>query len=114
MHSLSVDEVGRAPDPRIGRTLGRYRVAARVASGGMGTVYVAKATGAGGFERRVAVKILHAHLAHDDDFRAMFLDEARLAARIHHPNVVATIDVLEEPELAIVMELVECAHLGAL
>lgn len=80
----------------------------------MGTVYVARVRGAGGFQRFVALKVLHAHLAEEEDFVSMFLDEARLAARIHHPNVVATIDVIEEPELAIVMELAVGAHLGAL
>jgi serine/threonine-protein kinase len=99
---------------RVGRAFGRYEILAPIASGGMGAVYVAKARGVGGFQRRVALKVLHAHYAHDEDFVAMFLDEARLAARIHHPNVVATLDVVEEPELAIVMELVEGAHLGAL
>ena len=99
---------------RVGRSIGRYRILAPIAAGGMGTVYVAKVSGAGGFERRVALKVLHSHLAFDESFVSMFLDEARLAARIHHPNVVATIDVIEEPELAIVMELVNGAHLGAL
>jgi serine/threonine-protein kinase len=102
------------PHARAGRSLGRYRILGAIAAGGMGTVCVAKVGGVGGFERKVAVKILHPHLAMDEDFVAMFLDEARLAARIHHPNVVATLDVMETPELAIVMELIECAHLGAL
>jgi serine/threonine protein kinase len=77
----------------VGRKLGRYEVLARLASGGMADVYVARAQGVAGFERLVAVKILHANLAHEEQFISMFLDEARLAARIRHPNVVATLDI---------------------
>jgi len=76
-----------------GRRLGRYEVLAQLASGGMATVYAARAQGVAGFERLVAVKVLHPHLAHDDEFISMFLDEARLAARIRHPNVVPTPDI---------------------
>ncbi len=72
----------------------------------MATVHLARALGAGGFERLVALKVLHPHIAAEPDFVAMFLDEARLAASIRHPNVVATIDVQEEP-LFLVMDYVE-------
>jgi serine/threonine protein kinase len=77
----------------VGRKLGRYEVLAQLAAGGMATVYVARAQGVAGFERLVAIKVLHPHLAHDDEFISMFLDEARLAARIRHPNVVPTLDI---------------------
>ncbi len=59
----------------------------------MATVYFGRLAGEGGFSRIVAVKCMHKHLADDPEFRAMFLDEARVAARIQHPNVVSTIDV---------------------
>jgi serine/threonine-protein kinase len=59
----------------------------------MATVYLGRAVGAGGFERLVAIKVMHPHLAADPEFVKSFLDEARLAARIQHPNVVATLDV---------------------
>lgn len=71
---------------------GRYRLCAELASGGMGNVYAARAIGPGGFHKRVALKRIHAHLANDERFVAMFLDEARLAARIQHPNVAGVID----------------------
>lgn len=99
-----------------GRRLGRYEVLTMLASGGMATVYVARAQGVAGFERLVAIKVLHPHLAHDEDFISMFLDEARLAARIRHPNVVGTLDISDTQGEGyfLVMEYVEGDHFGAL
>ncbi len=73
--------------------IGRYDLVAEIASGGMATVYLARLSGVGGFQRNVAIKVLHPHLAYDDEFVEMFLDEARLAAMIHHPNVVPILDI---------------------
>ncbi|MFW5921625.1 MAG: serine/threonine-protein kinase, partial [Polyangiales bacterium] len=107
--------VTAADDPLVGVVVGRYQLLYKLASGGMGTVYVGRATGVGGFERLVAVKVLHAHLAEKDEFVKMFLDEARLAARIHHPNVVATLDVFEEGgRYFLVMDYVRGLELGVL
>lgn len=87
---------------------GRYEILGTIATGGMATVHLARALGAGGFERLVAVKTMHPHLAREPEFVAMFLDEARLAARIRHPNVVATMDVQSDDDgLFLVMEYVE-------
>jgi len=87
--------------------LGRYQVIERIAYGGMATVYLGKAVGAGGFERRVAIKVMHEHIAQDAEFKTMFLDEARLAARIHHPNVVSTLDVQQtDNQMFLVMEYI--------
>lgn len=99
-----------------GRRLGRYEVLARLASGGMAGVYVARAIGVAGFERLFAVKVLHPHLAHEQEFITMFLDEARLAARIRHPNVVPTIDISDTQDAGyyLVMDYIEGDHLGAL
>jgi serine/threonine-protein kinase len=83
-----------------------------LAAGGMATVYLGRKRGVGGFERLVAVKCCHPHLRRDPAFVAMFLDEARLAARIHHPNVVATLDVSDEDALYFVMEYVEGTSLA--
>src|SRR5271165_6952416 len=81
----------------------------------MATVHLARAVGAGGFERLVAIKVMHAGIADDPEFVAMFLDEARVAARIRHPNVVATLDVERgQDALFLVMELVEGPSLSAL
>jgi len=99
-----------------GRRLGRYQVLSQLAAGGMAGVYVARALAVAGFERLVAVKVLHPHLAHEEEFISMFLDEARLAARIHHPNVVATLDIsdTEGDGFFLVMDYIEGHHLGAL
>jgi serine/threonine-protein kinase len=87
--------------------VGRYAIHDEIASGGMATVYFGKLVGPVGFTRAVAIKRLHPHFAKDPEFVAMFLDEARLAARIRHPNVVPTLDVVStEGELFLVMEYV--------
>lgn len=87
---------------------GRYETLRAIAVGGMAKVYLGRALGAGGFERLVAIKVMHGHLAADPEFVAMFLDEARLAARIRHPNVVATQDVVQADEgVLIVMDWVD-------
>jgi serine/threonine-protein kinase len=90
------------------RRLDRFELIAELASGGMATVYLARLSGAGGFQRFVAIKRLHPHLANDNEFVQMFLDEARLAARLHHPNVVPILEIGESPEgYYLVMEYVE-------
>jgi serine/threonine protein kinase len=95
--------------------LGRYSVFAELASGGMATVYLGRMSGAVGFGRTVAIKRLHPHLARDPDFVTMFLDEARLAARVQHPNVVPTLDVVTtDNELFLVLEYVKGETLGGL
>lgn len=86
----------------------RYELLRPIAAGGMATVHFARSLGAGGFERLVAIKVMHPHLAEETEFVSMFLDEARLAARIRHPNVVATLDVqTDELGVFLVMEYVE-------
>ena len=94
--------------------LGRYQTLAPIASGGMAKVWLAKAHGTAGFERLVAIKLMHEHLAGDSEFVGMFIDEARIAARIRHPNVVGTIDAQKADEgLFIVMEYIEGPSLSA-
>ncbi|WP_206683421.1 protein kinase, partial [Salmonella enterica] len=78
------------------RRAGRYLLHDSIASGGMASVHLARTIGTGGFGRTVAIKRLHPHLASDPEFVEMFLDEARLASRIHHPNVVSTLDVVND------------------
>src|SRR5512137_2299744 len=97
------------------REIGRYSLYGEIASGGMATVYVGRLNAAGGFGRIVAIKRLHAQFARDPEFVSMFLDEARLAARIHHPNVVSTLDVVQnEGELFVVMDYVRGESLSKL
>ena len=74
------------------RAYGRYLLQYEIASGGMASVYLARAMGAAGFERAIAIKRIHPHLAKKPTFVDMFLDEARLNARIAHPNVCSVLD----------------------
>jgi serine/threonine-protein kinase len=95
--------------------VGRYAIYAEIASGGMASVHLGRLLGPVGFSRTVAIKRLHAHLAKDPEFTAMFLDEARLAARIRHPNVVSTLDVgASKGELFLVMDYVHGESLAQL
>jgi serine/threonine-protein kinase len=85
--------------------IGRYLLFDAIGSGGMASVHLGRLVGAAGFSRTVAVKRLHAHLAREPELVAMLLDEARLAARIRHPNVVPVLDVLDDAgEICLVME----------
>ncbi|MBK8257457.1 MAG: serine/threonine protein kinase [Polyangiaceae bacterium] len=91
----------------------RYELLFKLASGGMASVYVGRIRGAGGFWRLVAIKKAHAHLLEDPSFRRMLVEEARLASRIHHPNVVAVLDVEQaEDSLLLVMDYIEGASLA--
>ncbi len=95
--------------------LGRYALFGEIAAGGMATVHLARLLGPVGFARTVAIKRLHPHLAKDPEFVGMFLEEARLAARVHHPNVVTTLDVVaDDGELFLVMEYVPGESLSRL
>jgi serine/threonine-protein kinase len=95
--------------------VGRYSLHSEIASGGMATVHLGRLAGPVGFSRTVAIKRLHAQFAKDPEFVAMFLDEARLAARIQHPNVVSIIDVVaERGELLLVMDYIQGESLAKL
>jgi beta-lactam-binding protein with PASTA domain/tRNA A-37 threonylcarbamoyl transferase component Bud32 len=87
----------------IGRLIdGRYQVRSRIARGGMATVYLATDLR---LERRVALKIMHGHLADDNAFKSRFVQEARSAARLAHPNVVNVFDQGQDADMAyLVME----------
>jgi serine/threonine-protein kinase len=90
------------------KVIGRYALYDEIAAGGMATVHLGRLLGPVGFSRTVAIKRLHPHLSRDPEFVAMFLDEARLAARVRHPNVVPTLDVVAtKGELFLVMEFVQ-------
>jgi beta-lactam-binding protein with PASTA domain/tRNA A-37 threonylcarbamoyl transferase component Bud32 len=90
-------------DPMIGRLIDdRYQVRSRIARGGMATVYLATDLR---LERRVAIKIMHGHLADDASFKERFIQEARSAARLAHPNVVNVFDQGQDDDSAyLVME----------
>lgn len=89
------------------RVVGRYSIFEPFAAGGMATVHLGHMAGSAGFSRVVAIKRMKPELVHDTNFATMFQDEASLAARVNHPNVVTTLDVIrDEGELMIVMEYV--------
>jgi eukaryotic-like serine/threonine-protein kinase len=93
----------------------RYETYGEIASGGMATVEYGRLFGPHGFSRPVAIKRLHAHFAKDPNFATMFLDEARLSARLLHANIIPTLDVIDSPgEIALVMEYVHGEDLSSL
>ncbi len=104
-----------ASDGSPARIIGRYAFLEEIASGGMATVHLGQLASSGGFARIVAIKRLHPHLARDPEFVQMFLDEARVAARIQHPNVVPVLDVVKsDGEIFLVMEYVAGESLARL
>jgi len=78
------------------KRLGRYRLIAEIGHGGMAEVYLALLEGELGFNKLLVLKQIRPELAEDPEMMAMFLDEARLSARLHHPNVVETHEVAQE------------------
>jgi eukaryotic-like serine/threonine-protein kinase len=98
---------------QLGLEIGRYVLFEEMASGGMATVHYGRLSGPAGFSRTVAIKRLHPAYSKDPEFLSMFFDEARIAARVRHPNVVATLDVvMHEAEVLLVMEYVHGASLS--
>jgi len=96
-----------------GDVLGRYELLLPVAAGGMAMVWAARLKGSRGFQKIVAVKTMLPKLSEDPQFEKMFLDEASLASRIHHPNVVEVLDLGEENAvLFIAMEWLDGAPLN--
>ena len=83
----------------VGSRLGKYFVGARLAAGGTASVYLARLAGPHNFERLVALKIIHEHLAEEQEFVNMFLDEANLAAQLNHPNIVHVYELASEADV---------------
>ncbi|MCB9645923.1 MAG: protein kinase [Deltaproteobacteria bacterium] len=88
---------------------GKYRLGPRLGGGGMAEVFRGTLLGAEGFSRPVAIKHMLADLSTEPDFEEMFRNEARIAAALHHPNIVGVMDFDrdEKDRLFLVMELVE-------
>ncbi len=98
-----------------GSRIGGYEIVAPLRAGGMASFYLARRVGPAGFTRPIGIKVVHAHLAADRSFVDMFLDEARLSARIVHPNVVHVEELGESDGMFfLAMELVHGAPLSAL
>lgn len=107
-----MNELARSNAPE---SFGRYLLHPAIARGGMATVHTARLVGAEGFSRLVAAKRLHPQFTDDPDFVTMFHDEACIASRIHHPNVVPVLDVVVTGnELILVQEYVHGVPLSQL
>ena len=107
--------VHAAPLAESERQFGRYELLFRLAVGGMAQVYVGRLRGVQGFEKLLAIKCIHDELAEDEDFIKMFIDEARVSARISHPNVVQVLELGQVGDAYfIAMEYVHGESLSAL
>ena len=92
--------------------IGRYLLHRQIARGGMATIHIGRLMGDEGFSRIVAAKRLHPEFAEDPEFVEMFLDEARIASRVNHRNVVPVLDVVKaQDEVVLVQEYVHGAPL---
>ncbi len=97
------------------RAIGRYEILARIGHGGMGSVYLCRMTSETGFRRLFALKLLRQHLLDDPTAATRFLEEARLAGLLHHPNVVSVLDAgIDGAQPFLVMDYVEGASLKQL
>lgn len=77
----------------VGDNIAGYDIVRKMKSGGMASLYLGRRLREGGFEKQVAIKVVHEHLSESEDFTRMFLDEARISASIEHPNVVHVHDL---------------------
>jgi serine/threonine-protein kinase len=92
MEILSPVDDSEKPERTGPQRIGRYELSYELASGGMASVYLARIDGVSGFEKLVALKRIHRHLAKEKGYVDMFLDEARIASRITHANVCSVFD----------------------
>jgi serine/threonine protein kinase len=105
----------RIDPPKSGLCVGEYELLSRIAVGGMGEVFIARKTGRAAFEKRVALKLLLPHLSQEPELVHRFLDEARIAAQMNHPNLVQVFDVGEaDGRHYLAMALVEGVSLARL
>ena len=115
VESLAPSVASGSPGSAIERRVGRYAIHALLGSGGMAEVHYGTLSAQGGVSRPVAIKKLHPQLASAVEARAILLDEARLVARVQHPNVVQLIDVVTEgSDLFLVLEYVHGETLASL
>ena len=105
----------RTDPAATGATFGRYQLMKKLGSGGMAEVFLARSHGEAGFAKLVALKLLHGHLASRPQVMAHFLDEARLASNLNHPNIVQIFDLGKvDNDFYIAMEYVEGSDLERL
>jgi serine/threonine protein kinase len=97
-----------------GTPVGKYEIVRKIATGGMAEIYLARARGTAGFEKLVVLKRILPHLASDPSFVNMFLDEARLAATLQHPNIADVYDVGDDGAYFFTMEYIHGQDVRAL
>ena len=100
----------RASSSALPAKIGRYEIRAKLADGGMASIYVGRLSGPAGFEKLQAIKVIKPEFSSDKDFTNMFLDEARIAAKLSHPSIVQVHELGEDESggnkrLFIAMEL---------
>lgn len=99
--------LGRPVGQAIGK-IGRYELLHRLGTGGMGEVFLARTTGAQGFEKRVVIKRMLPHLARDPVFVRRFVEEGKLVVRLRHAGIAQVLDMGEEDgEIFLAMEHVD-------
>ncbi|MFO0722873.1 MAG: serine/threonine-protein kinase [Myxococcota bacterium] len=104
-------------DQNIGpiKRFGRYTLIKKLATGGMAEIWLARQSGVAGFNRFVVIKKILSHLAEEETFRNMFLDEARMSAQLQHPNIVQVYDLGEADQTYfIAMEFIMGENLAAI
>ena len=102
-----MDETGRQSESF--QRVGRYELLRKIATGGMAELFLARFRGPGGFEKRCALKRILPQFVEDEDFRRMFLNEARVAANFEHPNLVQIFELGQDEDTGqffIAMELI--------
>lgn len=116
MTSLTIDEGSLSEASEIeGEKLGKYHLKRHLATGGMAEIYLAEQVGPEGFAKDIVIKRILPHLARDKTFTAMFLDEARLAANLNHPNIGQIYELGEtDGNYYIAMEFIDGASLEQL
>src|SRR5688500_1566661 len=106
--AMKTDSNSLAVSAGLKAALGYHRLVAEIGRGGMASVFLSLFPTGDGTSRKVVLKRLHPELATDDHFRVMFEDEARLATRLHHDNIVETYDVYSDLDLCVlVMEFLD-------
>lgn len=94
---MSSDSINPFKDNMVGRTLaGRYRIVRKLATGGMGVVYLARAEGAAGFAKPVVVKLVLPNYAENREFSGMFIREAMILSHLQDPGIVGVVEFSEE------------------
>jgi serine/threonine-protein kinase len=105
---MTTDSNSLAVSAKLRAALGYYRLVSEIGRGGMAAVFLALFPNGDGTSRKIVLKQLHPELVVDEDFRAMFEDEARVATRLHHENVVETYDTYCDLDLCVlVMEFLD-------